>query len=94
MYRPLRQNLYLHLGFGLLQQCAYCTYTGRGRHTLAQTSGRAKQGRVNALFTNSLTLAIGEHTLETAHFHSFMLWGSNRHESQIESFREIKKCRY
>ncbi len=40
---------------------------------------------------NSLILAIGKYAFKTAHFHSFVLWGTHRHQGQIESFIESKK---
>lgn len=43
---------------------------------------------------NSLIFAIGKHASKTAHFHSFMLWGTHRHEGQVESFIKLKKVDY
>ena len=37
---------------------------------------------------------IGENALEAAHFHSFVLWGSYRHEGQLKSSKEPKKADY
>ena len=46
------------------------------------------------VLTNPLICGIGEDALEAAHFHSFVLWGSYRHEGQIESSEEPKKADY
>ena len=43
---------------------------------------------------NPLIFGIGEYPLKAAHFHGFLLWGSYRHESQIESFKEPKNVDY
>lgn len=43
---------------------------------------------------NSLIFAIGKHAHKTAHFHSFLLWGTHRYEGQDESLTEPKKVDY
>ena len=44
------------------------------------------------LWVNSLIFGIGTNIPKTAHFHSFVLWGTHRHQGQVESSVETKKA--
>lgn len=43
---------------------------------------------------DSLIFAIGKHAPQAAYFHSFVLWGSYRHEGQVEFVTKLKKVDY
>lgn len=56
-------------------------------------SQRDKVGSIH-FWMNSLIFAVGKHPPKTAHFHSFVLWGTHCYEGQAESLTEPKKVDY
>ena len=58
---------------------------------LSQLQSQRNKVESIGFWMNSLILGIGKDAPETANFHRFMLWGTHRHESQVESCIKLKK---
>lgn len=58
---------------------------------LRKLQDKRDEVEISTSLTDSLIFFIGENALEALDFYSFVLWGTYRHEGQIESLRTPRK---